>query len=395
MRRCVDGCLRRGACVLLAATSAVACSFTFDKDELTSGSGGEMPMAGRAGSGGAAGSGGKSGSAGSGTAGVGGTSASGGSGKGGSAGQAAMGGKGGASAGAGGSAGKGGGAGSGSAGKAGAAGSSAAGAGGGAAVGARQIFWLEQGSDTVNSANSDGSNPDTLIDIGATSYLRSIAIDPESSRLFYTDDQQARIERASLTGANRGNVIASLDNPVGIDVDSANERLYFVDQGEDPGVFRVNFDGSELTPLITTGIDHPYGIALDLEAAHLYFVDNGVNAVFRANLDGSALTNLNVPDVDLPIQISLDLDGGKLYWSEIGDVKRIRRANLDGSGPEVIVSAATFSNFSQPLGLKVDVVAHALYFVDGDSIRRSNLDGSGVVTVLSDLDGPVGLALFY
>lgn len=352
-----------------------------------------MPAAGRAGSAGAAGGAGKSASGGGGAAGTAGAASGGISGQGGSAGQGALGGKGGAAAG--GSSGAAGGASGGSSGKAGAAGSSAAGTGGAAVVGARRIFWLEQGSDTVNSANSDGSNPDTLIDIGASSYLRSIAIDPESSRLFYTDDQQSRIERASLTGANRGNVIASLDKPVGIDVDGANERIYFVDQGEDPGVFRVNFDGSELTPLITTGIEHPYGIALDLDAGRMYLVDNGVNAVFRANLDGSALTNLNVPDVDLPIQISLDLDGGKLYWSEIGDVKRIRRANLDGSEPEVIVSASTFSNFSQPLGLKVDVVAHALYFVDGDSIRRSNLDGSGVVTVLSDLDGPVGLALFY
>jgi DNA-binding beta-propeller fold protein YncE len=254
---------------------------------------------------------------------------------------------------------------------------------------------VEQGSDSVNAVDSDGSNPDLLIDIGATSYLRSIAVDPQNSRLYYSDDQQSRIARASLTGANRGNVIASLDKPVGIDIDVANGKLYFADQGEDPGIFRVNLDGSELEPLITTGIEHPYGVALDLDAGRIYLVDNGVNAVFRANLDGSALTNLNVPDVDLPIQISLDLTAGKFYWSEIGDVKRIRRANLDGSAAEVIVSRATFTNFSQPLGLKVDARAHALYFIDGSAIRRSNLDGSGVTTVLSDLDGPVGLALAY
>jgi sugar lactone lactonase YvrE len=266
--------------------------------------------------------------------------------------------------------------------------------GSGGAVGARRIFWLEEGSDTVNRADSDGSNQELLIDIGPNSYLRSIALDPQGSTLFYSDAQQSRIERASLTGANRGS-IAALDKPVGVDIDVANGKLYFADQGAAPSIFRVNLDGSALEPLITTGIAHPYGIALDLAAGHIYLVDSGVNAIFRANLDGSALTDLNVPELDLPIQISLDLDAGKFYWSEIGQVKRIRRANLDGSVAEVIVSPTSFASLSQPLGLKVDAIAHSLYFIDGNAIFRSNLDGSGITMLLSDLDGPVGLALAY
>jgi sugar lactone lactonase YvrE len=262
------------------------------------------------------------------------------------------------------------------------------------APGARQIFWLEEGSDTVKRASSDGSNQELLIDVGANSYLRSIALDPQGSALYYSDEQQSRIERASLTGANRG-LIAALDNPVGLDIDIANGKLYFADQGAVPGVFRVSLDGSALEPLITTGIARPYGVALDVAAGHVYVVDNGVNAILRANLDGSALTNLNVPDVDQPIQISLELDAGKFYWSEIGQLKRIRRANLDGSAAEVIVSAASFAGLSQPLGLKVDTIAQALYFIDGNTILRSNLDGSGIRMVLSDLEGPVGLALAY
>jgi low density lipoprotein receptor-related protein 5/6 len=378
--------VRRDAFITLVAAFLAGCSLTFDADELTSGAGGSATAAGRAGSGGFAGvsgssaTGGKSGSA---------AATAGASGRGGSAGSSGSAGTSGASAGGTTGAGAGG-----SSGKA-FAGSGGSTSGAGGALGARRIFWVEQGSDTVNAVDSDGSSSDLLIDIGASSYLRSIAVDPQNSRLYYSDDQQSRIERASFTGANRGNVISSLDKPVGIDIDVANGKLYFADQGETPGIFRVNVDGSELEPLITTGVEHPYGVALDLDAGRIYLVDNGVNAVFRANLDGSALTNLNVPDVDLPIQISLDLSAGKFYWSEIGAVKRIRRANLDGSAAEVIVSRATFSNFSQALGIKVDALAHALYFIDGNAIRRSNLDGSGVTTVLSDLDGPVGLALAY
>jgi hypothetical protein len=147
--------------------------------------------------------------------------------------------------------------------------------------------------------------------------------------------------------------------------------------------------------LIAAGLARPYGIALDVAAGHLYLVDEGVHAVFRANLDGTGLTNLNVPGVDWPVQISLELEGGKIYWSEVGAVKRIRRANLDGSAPEDVVSQASFSAFRHPLGVKVDSRGHALYFVDWDSIRRSELDGSGVVTLLTGLSGPVALALAY
>ena len=386
MRLGEDRLLRRGACVVFAASSILACSFSFDADELTSGDGGSTSVAGRAGS---------SGGAGRASAGAGGTagSAAGGSGKAGSSGDSSVGKGGSGGNAAGGSAGSAGRGGSGQSGSTGSAGTS--GSGGSPLGGARQIYWVEHGSDTVNRSDSDGSNPDTLITLGTQSYLRSIAIDPGTSYLYYTDDEQSRIEHATLTGSNRGNTIASLDKPVGLDIDVEHGKLYFADQGDDPTIFRVNLDGSELEPLITSGIEHPYGVALDVAAGHLYLVDNGVNALFRANLDGSALTDLNVPDVDLPIQLSLDLGGGKLYWSEIGDVKRIRRANLDGSSPEVIVSAATFSNFTQPLGLKVDAAANALYFVDGSYIRRSKLDGSAVVTLLSGLDGPVGLALAY
>jgi hypothetical protein len=127
----------------------------------------------------------------------------------------------------------------------------------------------------------------------------------------------------------------------------------------------------------------------------MYFVDNGIDGVFRADLSGSNLTNLGVEDLVAPIQITLDKDGGKIYWTDIGPPPVVRRANLDGSDAETILSTANYAALSLPLGIKIDVSGHHLYFVDDLAIRRSMLDGSEVETLLSNRGDPVGLALLY
>ena len=45
---------------------------------------------------------------------------------------------------------------------------------------------------------------------------------------------------------------------VGIDIDSEARKLYVVDQGSVPAVYRANLDGSGFETLITTGLEHPY-----------------------------------------------------------------------------------------------------------------------------------------
>jgi hypothetical protein len=283
------------------------------------------------------------------------------------------------------------------AGSSGVGGTQSGGTGGeGAGASLTAIYWLEHGSDSVWRSDADGDSPEELLALDdGNSYFRSLALDPGAGLMYFSDDERGRIQRANLDGSGVEAIITDLDDPVGLDLDLDAGKLYFVDQGSPPGLFRSNLDGSGVEPLITSGIEHPYGIALDPDGGTMYFVDNGLDALFRADLSGSNLTDLGVDDLVAPIQVALDKVGGKIYWTDIGPPPVVRRANLDGSDAETILSTANFAALSLPLGIKLDISGPHLYFVDDLAIRRSAFDGSEVETLLSNRDDPVGLALMY
>ena len=367
--------VRTGLAVLLGC--CLGCSLLDDLDELSSGpvGGAGTDSAAAAGVGGETASGGAAGAANGGAA-TGGTATGG-------------------AAGAGPAAGSSGAAGS-SAGSAGSTGSAGTDAGG---PGATRIYWLEQGSKTVNVANVDGSQRVPLVTLtgGQASGVIGIAVEPIGGKVYFTDVRRQRVQSSDMDGAGLLTLLPGLDEPVGINIDAVAGKLYVAVQGLTPSLQRANLDGTGLEPLITTGMQHPAGLALDVGAGKLYFVDDTLDALFSASLDGSTLTNLNIAGVDGPIDISLDPLEGKLYWSEQGAPgARIRRANLDGSGVEDIVTTTSAPGFSTPHGLEVDVDGRVLYFVDGGvngSILRAHLDGSAPVPVLLGLNEPTGLTL--
>ena len=86
--------------------------------------------------------------------------------------------------------------------------------------------------------------------------------------------------------------------------------------------------------------------------------------------------------------------GGKIYWTSIS---HIDRANLDGSGYEIVLS---YRDITPPNGLaihngKIYWPSYNDIFIDGDgTISRANLDGSGrEVLISSRLDRPEGIAI--
>lgn len=138
--------------------------------------------------------------------------------------------------------------------------------------------------------------------------------------------------------------------------------LYWT-EGETPetaGIFRGKLadDGSltgsieQLHPKFPRNVPlhAPGSIALDIQATKMYWTDDGVtaNTISRANLDGTGaevliwtgtnsrcLTNVELDNAD-PVGIALDMQAGKVYWIE-RTVGKICRSNLDGSGVETII----------------------------------------------------------
>jgi len=117
-----------------------------------------------------------------------------------------------------------------------------------------------------------------------------------------------------------------------------------------------------------------------------------VGDIRRANLDGSSPETL-VTGLNAPWNVAVDVSRGKLYWTELRP-GAVRRANLDGSSEETLITG-----YDSTRGFALDVAGGKMYLADVpvsssslSEIRRANLDGSGLQTILSGQNPQGGLA---
>jgi DNA-binding beta-propeller fold protein YncE len=105
----------------------------------------------------------------------------------------------------------------------------------------------------------------------------------------------------------------------------------------------MNPDGSDKT-VVASGGHLPDGVAVDPAAGHIYWTNMGVpnlddGSIERCDLDGANRVVIIPQGVThTPKQLHLDRAGRKLYWAD-REGMRMMRANLDGSGVEVLVAA--------------------------------------------------------
>lgn len=218
--------------------------------------------------------------------------------------------------------------------------------------------------------------------------IGGLALDTEHARLFWTDFVYDGVRRAELDGSDPVDVFIYDDiyaNPRGIAVDPRSELLFW---SERSSIATARLDGSEHH----TVIDDAGGdaaIAIDLVHDKLYWTSGTSQfSIQRANLDGSGV-ELLVPGAQ-PTGLALDVAGGKMYWADRGIAEGsaiIRRASLDGTGNEILVGGLEPNTV---FGIALDLSQRKMYwggFGSGDRIRRANLDGSDV----EDVIGPVGI----
>ena len=127
-------------------------------------------------------------------------------------------------------------------------------------------------------------------------------------------------------------------------IDAARSNVYFRAAYNGPcdqcrWIWRVNYDGTGLTQIIQANDSD--ALALDLAADKIYFSDQpGGGNLKRANLDGSnPETLLTMPGYDC-YDFELDVPGNKIYMYLVGtdnwSSRTIARAALDGSGFEIL-----------------------------------------------------------
>ena len=184
---------------------------------------------------------------------------------------------------------------------------------------------------------------------------------------------------------------------------NAASQIYWSDWASVNNVTRSDLDGSNPVPIVVNQFQTTFAVAVDPNAGHLYVGDatcsnlcpespNPNRSLSRLLLDGTNAQQLFPGGAVTDIV----LDGlGKMYWTDFG-APQVNRANLDGSGREVLISGA----FSNAFGIDLDVTAGKMYLVDtggfgvgsAPSLSRANLDGSGL-EVLVPGGRPTGISL--
>lgn len=202
--------------------------------------------------------------------------------------------------------------------------------------------------------------------------------------IFWVDRQGDRIQSANSDGTNVQNIVTGLVDPTTLQIDSANEHLYWADNGPIGGssaIMRSNLDGSLAQTIVSTG--YPAGLfdfAIDTSNQYLFYTqlkfDGGT--IYRTDLNGGSQTtvlNLNSSSPLWPGALALDSSQQQFYYIDktaLGN-SQIKRANYDGAGSSLIYDGPGTDMFG---ALAYDPLNNILYFTDitGKDIEMIDLD---------------------
>ena len=95
-----------------------------------------------------------------------------------------------------------------------------------------------------------------------------------------------------------------LSDPIGIDFDPFEHRIYWTDYSRDT-VMRSSIDGSN-QETIRSGVDKPWGIALDLVGGNVYWINRGNMTIEVSKLNGDYWKVLVYNLSSAPYDIALD-----------------------------------------------------------------------------------------
>ena len=232
-----------------------------------------------------------------------------------------------------------------------------------------KLYWTDNDTNRIQRANLDGSQRENLVYI-RNSYPYDIALDVAGGKMYWT--ALGSIRRANLDGSRIEKLVSFVigsDNWLyGIALDVAGGKMYWTAGRK---IQRANLDGSAVEDLVTTGLSRLYGIALDVASDKMYWTAG--RKIQRANLDGSAVEDLVTTGLSRSYGIALDVASDKMYWTDrsTGD---IQCASLDGSYIEKL------ANTREPTDIALDVAGGKMYWADTYRSHNysANLDGSGV-----------------
>ncbi|XP_025082125.1 low-density lipoprotein receptor-related protein 5-like [Pomacea canaliculata] len=188
----------------------------------------------------------------------------------------------------------------------------------------------------------------------------SSAIIPQ--KFLLVTDYHNGIRRIDIdTGSNVTIRPSGLQDPLGIDYDPVDGRVYWSNQLEKT-IRSANLDGSDaqLVRNFSQG-GRLLGLSVDSVSRLLFYGDDGNKVIGMISLDNNSHQIVIDSDIGQPLDIELDKHNGVLYWSDPVRSK-IERCNYNGSHREAIISTSLY--LLNPTGLALDTEGRRLYWAD-------------------------------
>ncbi len=171
------------------------------------------------------------------------------------------------------------------------------------------------------------------------------------------------------------------------------QQLYWIGDVPVVAIYRSNLNGCNTIPLVVGDgiLIGAKGLDIDSDAGKIYWSTS--EGIYKSNIDGTNIEFIiSTPDLqqshnDYAVNVVIAKNLQKIYWSHWvqdcdptgGRFLGIRRANLDGTGEEVIIP-----DICRPRGIDIDEINGKVYWtnVHFNSIYRANLDGTSVQKLL-------------
>jgi len=255
-------------------------------------------------------------------------------------------------------------------------------------VSAQYIYWGEfwGGQDSIQRGDGGGvlSQATFFQETDDAAVTRAIALDAVGGKMYWAKFGEG-IFRGNLDGSGTVEELLefyNLSQVRDLALDPTAGKMYWIEAAGD--IRRGNMDGTGAPESVYTPLDEialANGIALDVAAGKIYLTD--LDTIKIGNMDGTGeLLELydQLDGLDEPKDIELDIPGGMLYWSEA--FGRIKRAAMDGLGtPEVLIF-----ELNEVPDLVLDLGRKKMYWTVPTTkrLRSANMDGSGSAFTMYD-----------
>lgn len=160
-------------------------------------------------------------------------------------------------------------------------------------------------------------------------------------------------------------------------------------------ICKISLDSPDYTNFVLPLSGIKYAIAIDFDPVDemLYWTDEKVCAIRRARLDGSGQEDVVTSEVSNPDGIAIDWVARNVYWSDTG-TDRIEVARLNGTSRKVLIN----EDLIEPRAIALAPELGWMFWTDWNEkrpkIERSNLDGSErTLLITKDIVWPNGIAL--